>query len=206
MVTFVLGELAEVITRRPGATLVGCLAAIALAAALALGAASRLPVLGSLSAASSDAANGSIGMVLVLRGEQPVDSDVYSTALDVIESAVTSDPQVDSVRRGAVGADGQTTALGVVFAAGSALDRERAATRLAVGIDPGPLELLAGGEAPAAVQARDSGEDELAGVGLLAIAAIGVLVIAVAGVRFGFIAAIAALAGAIGGVAILRLL
>jgi hypothetical protein len=198
----VLGALAEGTLRRPRASLALTLAALALATPVAIGAPEALPVLGSL----GEEPETQPELVLVTRGQEPVRSPVYRTALEVISARIETDPLVREVKRGSIGTDRRTTALLVEFDRSvDSAEREDATERVIEAIDPGPLEVLATGVAPTGEEAREAAESDL-GLELLAAPLSILILIIVAGWRFALVALVALATGLAVAVAALRLL
>jgi hypothetical protein len=179
------------------------LVALALGGALAPGAPEGLPVLGSL----GDEERRPPELVLVTRGQEPVRSPVYRTALDVIASRIETDELVSEVRQGPVGRDRRTTMLLVGFERGAdAAEREQAAEAVVEVIDPGPLKVLATGLAPTAEEARDSARSDLGQLELLAAPLVVLVLLAAGGWRLALVGALAAAMGMLGATAGLRVL
>src|SRR5213079_3362058 len=101
----VIRAIADLALRRPRALLVGAVAVLAVALAVAATAPDRLGV-GSLRL--SDGGAGS-DFSLVTRGDVPASDRVYRVALNVITSKVRSDPSVEDVEQGPVSGHGRTT-------------------------------------------------------------------------------------------------
>jgi uncharacterized membrane protein YdfJ with MMPL/SSD domain len=148
--TRVASALADLALRRPWALLVGHLAVLTLAVALAVGAPDRL---GIGSTTLSEDASGP-DFLVATTGKEPVRSRVYRVSLDVISSQIRSDPAVVSVRRGKVSGDGRSTSL-IVALEGDEGERQRSVQRIEGRIDPGPLRVAYGGEVATLLEARD---------------------------------------------------
>jgi len=175
-----LSALARGALRRPGAMLAAAVAALAVATAIAVWAAGRLPLAApetarSESERSGDELGAGLGrqaapaVLIVTRGKQRVGSGVYDVALDVLSSQALTAPGVVKVRRGPVSRDGRTTALEVYFGDDDPRPQHEAIGDLHRELDPGPLELAVGGQAAVLQDARDAVWGEL---GLLELVAL----------------------------------
>jgi len=178
------------------------LALAALAAALALGASDRLAVAGGLDA-GADERGGEL--VVVLRQGTQVGRAATREAGAVIRSGLLSDPAVRSVKPLETGLEGNTV-LVVGFATATARESQLAAERVAARVDPGPFEVLLGGEPMVQVLARDRVESKLPRLAALAAPFILLVVWFGFGIRHAFAPLLAAATGALGGIAVLRLL
>jgi RND superfamily putative drug exporter len=175
-----LSALAGAAVKRPRAMLVASVGVLILCALLAAAAPDRLALAppeaaNSQSEDAADSLRGAPGqepdpaILIVTRGPEPVSSGVYGVALDVITSQVESNSEVAEVRRGPVSRDRRTTALEVYFRDDDPAAQARAVDRLRERIDPGPLEVLVGGEAGVLRDARDGLWGELVPLELLAL-------------------------------------
>ncbi len=197
------GRLAAGIARRPWWALGANLVLLAVAAALAAGAPDRLAVAGGLgSYARSDPA------VLIVTAEaRPAVGDaVIRQALTAIRSGLDADPRVTEVEAVELERRSNVSILAVELADLSAPERQEAAGEIAAGIDPGPLEIAAGGETMVQAAARDRLEDELGGLALLALPLALVALVLGFGIRHAVAPLIAGATGALGAIAILGLL
>jgi uncharacterized membrane protein YdfJ with MMPL/SSD domain len=211
-----LGALADAALNRPRAMLAATLAVLLLAAALAVRAADRVPLAApEVAGSASERAAGELaaglgrepepGVLIVTRGKTPVDSGVYGVALDVISSQAETGPDVAEVRRGPVSRDERTTVLELYF------DDDPRSPNEAVGdlhteLDPGPLDVVVGGEAAVLRDARDGLWGELGPLELLALP-VALLVLWMAlGVRLAAGPVLAAATGALAALGLIGLL
>jgi putative drug exporter of the RND superfamily len=211
-----LTALADAALSRPRAVLGATIAVLAGAAALAVATVDRLALAplgasGSESERTADelaASRGhepAPGLLLVTRGREKMKSSVYRVALDVISSQAETNPEVAEVRRGPVSRDGRTSVLAVYFRDDDPGAQRDAASRLESELDPGPLEVLVGGQVGTLSDARDGLWGELGLLELLALP-IAVLVLMVAfGPRLAAGPVLAAAIGVLGSVGMMAL-
>jgi putative drug exporter of the RND superfamily len=146
------------------------------------------------------------GMLIVTNGRDPVSSGPYEIALEVLTSQVEADPEVATVRQGPVSEDELTTVLEVYFAHEDFAEQQRASTRIASKLDPGPLTVQIAGDSATLVSARRSLGEELAGLELLVLPLTILLCALVAGLRLVAAPLLAAALAVLGTVAAMRLL
>jgi uncharacterized membrane protein YdfJ with MMPL/SSD domain len=175
-----LGALADAALNRPRAMLAATLAVLILAGALAVRAADRVPLAApEVAGSESERAAGELaaglgrqpepGVLIVTRGKAPVNSGVYGVALDVISSQAETAPKVAEVRRGPVSRDERTTVLELYFEDDDPRSPNEAVGDLHTELDPGPLDVVVGGEAAVLRDARDGLWGELGPLELLAL-------------------------------------
>ena len=146
------------------------------------------------------------GMLIVTNGRETASSGPYEVALEVLTSQVEADPAVAKVRQGAVSDDELTTVLEVYFTSEDAAEQQRAVSRIAPRLDPGPLTVQITGDASTLVSARTSLGDELAGLELLVLPLTVLLCALVAGLRLVAAPLLAAALAVLGMVAVMRLI
>jgi RND superfamily putative drug exporter len=201
MLARVAAPLADLALRRPWALLVGNLAVLVVAVALASGAPDRLGI-GSLALSDGRAPPD---LVVATTGEDPVRSRVYRVTLDVITSQIRSDPAVVSVRRGEVSRDSRSTSL-IVALEGDEGERQRSAQRIEERIDPGPLRVAVGGEVATLLDARHSLSEDLWKLELLALPFVVLVLAGIFGLRLSAAPTICAATAIAGTLAALRII
>src|SRR5918994_5843884 len=211
-----LSALADAALNRPRALLAGTLVALAVAAALAVGLADRIALAPSEATGSESAEveeelgsrvghDPAPGAVIVARGRERTPNSVSRVALDVIASQAEADPRVAEVGRGLESRPGRTTALEDNVDADEVGAQQQAIGDLKQGLDPGPLEVLIGGEGGVLHDARDGLWGKLGPLELLALP-VALVVLALAfGPRLAAAPVIAAAGGLLGAVGVMGL-
>lgn len=142
-------------------------------------------------------------LLLATRASQEATPQVYGVALEAIEANLRSDPGVADVEvRGPAGAG--RASIEVALAAADAGERQATAERLQARIDPGPLEVLAGGRLAELEEAEDIVLEDLWRLELLALPLAALLLAGSLGARPALGAAACAAIGVAGALAILR--
>lgn len=189
---------------------------LVLAAALAAAAPDRLALVlarsgGSESARAADELRDALGqeaapgVVILTRGRDAERSAVYDVVLDVITSQIEAKPEVAEVRRGPMSGDGRTTALEVYFRDDDPRAEQAATAELRRELDPGPLEILIGGEAGIADDARSGLWGELGPLELLALPITVIVLLIAFGLRLAAGPALAAAIGTLGSLGLIGL-
>ncbi|MGH2988267.1 MAG: MMPL family transporter [Solirubrobacterales bacterium] len=211
-----LSAVADVALRRPRAVLAAVVALLVLCAALAAAAPDRLALAparsdGSESSMAADELRGKLGhepapdVVIVTRGGEAVRSGVYQVALDVTTSQVEARSEVAEVRRAPTSRDGRSTALEVYFRDDDPRAEQAVAAELGRELDPGPLDVLIGGEAGVADDARTGLWAELGPLELLALPVTVIVLLIAFGLRLAAGPAIAAAIGTLGSLGVMGL-
>jgi hypothetical protein len=194
----VLDGLASAAWKRPW-TLVGAAAAL-LASLLAVAGG----VLGELGYTPAGVPEGrGPDLLLATRASREATPPVYEVALEAIEANLRSDPGVADVRvRGPAGAG--RASIEVALTAEDAGERQVTAERLQARVDPGPLEVLAGGRPAELEEAEDVVLEDLWRLEVLTLPLAALLLVGSLGVRPALGAAACAAIGVAGALAMLR--
>lgn len=194
------GRWAARIAGRPWAFLLGNLAVAAGAALVALSGIDRVAVAGGLSGGEPP---GGEELVLVVADAEPVPPAIRRESFRVIRSALAADDRIAEVT--AVQGGSGPPLLRLRLAGESAAERQRAAEEIPAQLDPGPLELVARGEAITQAAARKEVRAEVWRLALLVAPIMIVLVALTFGARHAAAPLLAAVTGALGGFASLVL-
>jgi uncharacterized membrane protein YdfJ with MMPL/SSD domain len=213
-----LSALADAALSRPRAVLGTTIAVLVVAAALAVATVDRLALAplgasGSESARTADELAAALGhepapgLLLVTSGRkrEKVNSGVYRVALDVISSQSETNPEVAEVRRGPVSRDGRTTVLALYFRDDDPGAQREAAAGLESELDPGPLDVLVGGQVGILSDARDGLWGELGPLELIALPIAAVVLVIAFGLRLAAGPVLAAAIGALGSIGVMAL-
>ena len=183
--------------------LVAVLAVAVAACAVALGARDRLSVPGGLEGAE---AASSSDLVVVARPRATVPAAVTRQAEEVITTGLLADPDVVAADPVAVSEESELSVVAVTLGDLSAGERREAAQRIAADIDPGPLQIVVGGEALVQEAAAEEVEEEFPRLALLILPLVLLVLVLAFGVRHAAAPALAGVTAAAGGIAIVRLL
>lgn len=198
----VLGALTDRARKRPWAILGGHLAVLAILAWVALAGPGELTV-GSLRLEDP----GEVAdLVVATRSDQPTSSRFYETSLDVVESGISTDPAVESVRRGPEFGRETVTYLAVELNTDDSGEQHEAVERIRDQIDAGALRIFIGGETPTLIEARETVIDDLWRLELLAVPVIALTLLLLLGARVAAVATLAAATGIVGALALIRVI
>lgn len=212
------GLIARRATRSPRAMLLGCLLATVALSVYAIGVPERLALGGAVPAGSepertSEALAAKLGYdpepayLLVLTASEPVDPAAAAVAIETVRGQAASVPGVAAVRIGRRAEGAPTATLGVHLKPDAGEEtRQLVGERLSAGIDPGPFELLVGGQAATAEQAREEVLSAAVKLGLLGLPLLLLVLGATLGMRLGPASLLGALLAAVAAVSLLGVL
>ncbi len=195
------GTWAAAVARRPVAFLAANLAIVVLAGAVALGAPDRLAVSGGLERGGNPPGPDAI---VVLTPDPGTSSEVTTEALAVIRSGLLADPRVRTAESRE--SRGGATTIVVETDASTALERRQIAERVTAAVDPGPFALESDGEQIEQARSREVVEDQLPQLAVLVLPLVLVVLLLAFGIRHIAAPVLAAATGALGAIALLRVM